>query len=448
VIEPKRPVRRSRGARAASPAPGPAPSPRQAALAVLEAVSHGAAFEAALDRVAPGLDPRDRRLAHELAAGVLRHATALDQALAPFVARGLSSVPPAVRQVLRLGAYQLLHLDRVPSHAAVTTAVDIARTIAGDRSAGFVNAVLRRVAAARGEPRDEPTDLAARYSHPGWLVDRWLARFGPAETEGLLRWNNTPGPLVVQPARWTESALVTAFRRAGVPTHPAPHAGGLVVERGRPVDLPGYAQGAFFVQDSAQSLVLRYLDFPDQGAVYDACAAPGGKSMALSRSGRMVIAGEARRDRATRLQANLRRAGAGRTHLVIADAQHPPVRSGQAVLLDAPCLGTGTIARHPDARGRVSPEGLSHLAARQADLLDAVAEVVAPGGLLGYSTCSLEPEENAEQIERFLARHPDFHREPSRAVPVELLSAAGDLELLPQRHQTDGAFAARLRRSR
>jgi 16S rRNA (cytosine967-C5)-methyltransferase len=159
-----------------------------------------------------------------------------------------------------------------------------------------------------------------------------------------------------------------------------------------------------------------------------------------------TVAADVSRPRVRRLARNLARAGSGREHAVVADAQHPPVRPLPAVLLDAPCLGTGTFARHPDARWRVSPEALAALARRQATLLDGVAEAVAPGGLLVYSTCSLEPEENEAQVEAFLSRHREFRRERSETFPAALTSPAGDLTILPQRHRMDGAFAARLRR--
>jgi len=160
-----------------------------------------------------------------------------------------------------------------------------------------------------------------------------------------------------------------------------------------------------------------------------------------------VVAADVSRARVRRLAGSLRRAGSGREHAVVADARRPPVRRCTAALLDAPCLGTGTFARHPDARWRVSPEALAALAARQAELLEGVAGVVAPGGLLVYDTCSLEPEENQLQVDRFLARHPEFRREPSDTFPATLTSPEGDLMILPHRHHMDGAFAARLRRS-
>jgi 16S rRNA (cytosine967-C5)-methyltransferase len=160
----------------------------------------------------------------------------------------------------------------------------------------------------------------------------------------------------------------------------------------------------------------------------------------------MVVAGDVNRLRVSRLAHNLHRAGSGREYPVVADAHRPPLRRVGAVLLDAPCLGTGTFARHPDARSRVTPEALERLQGLQAELLERTSEVVASGGLLIYSTCSLEPEENERQVERFLARHPGFRREPSETFPSALMSEKGDLTILPQRHEMDGAYAARLRR--
>jgi 16S rRNA (cytosine967-C5)-methyltransferase len=179
--------------------------------------------------------------------------------------------------------------------------------------------------------------------------------------------------------------------------------------------------------------------------VYDACAAPGGKAIALGRAGRRVLAGELRLARARRLVENLARAGSGREYVVVASAAAPPCRTVDLVLLDAPCLGTGTLGRHPDARWRVGPDALRRLVEQQRLLLDSVATAVRAGGWLVYATCSLEPEENEEQVNGFLDRHPEFRRDPGDALPPQLLTAAGDLLLLPQRHGVDGAFAARLR---
>jgi 16S rRNA (cytosine967-C5)-methyltransferase len=412
-------------------------------------VRAGRPFDIALDRSVAKLAEPDRRLAHELAAGVLRHRSALDDRLAPLVSRGWASVEPELQDILRLGAYQLTTLERVPAHAAVDTSVALAKR-SGAGSAGFVNAVLRRLTRAepvmRANAGSQAEQLASAYSHPAWLVRRWVEAFGSDDTEQLLRWNNTRPRLVLQAARQDLAALAERWRAAGIETQPAPYGAGIVSEASRPSELPGYEEGSFMVQDPAQALLAQYAELPAGGVVYDACAAPGGKTIALGRRAGMVVAGEVSPVRAKRLSENLRRAGSGREFVVVADGRRSPLRQADAVLLDAPCLGTGTFARHPDARWRVSPEGLSSLQRLQAELLENAATIVAPGGLLLYSTCSLEREENEAQVDRFLEGHSDFRREPSQAVPTALRSPEGDLSIQPHRHGVDGAYAARLRR--
>jgi len=431
-------------------------APRRAALNALTQVRAGRPLDAALDGALRKLDDDDRRLAHEMAAGVLRRQQALDARLAALVTREWSKVPSRLQDLLRLGAYQLVVLDRVPAHAAVDTSVSLAREEGGPRAGGFVNAVLRRLGAqpeaiaAAADGADGLSDAAAlarRHSHPLWLVERWLGRFGPEETSRLLEWNDRRPRLILQPARRSAADLEHLWRSAGIAVEPAAYGAGLVTDRRRPEELPGYAEGAFLVQDPAQALLAWYADLPSGATVYDAAASPGGKTLALGREARLVVAADVSRHRVERLARNLRRAGSGREHPIVADARLPPFRSVGAVLLDAPCLGTGTFARHPDARMRVTPEALERITGIQAGLLDGLADVVAPGGLLIYATCSLEPEENERQVDRFLAGHPEFLREPSETFPPALLSEKGDMTMLPQRHEMDGAYAARLRRA-
>jgi 16S rRNA (cytosine967-C5)-methyltransferase len=421
---------------------------RQAALRILAAVREGTPLESALERGMGHLAGADRRLAHELAAGVLRQRTVLDHQLGPLVPRGWESVSTTLQDILRLGAYQLTVLERVPLHAAVDTSVALAKVVGGARAGGFVNAVLRRLVREPTAPSAAPVaTLAQAYSHPDWLVERWLNAFGPEETERLLEWNNTKPRLVLQPARQEVAALTDRWRRAGIQVEAAPYSAGLVTDRSRPAELPGYSEGGFIVQDPAQSLLTRYAAFRSSSTIYDACAAPGGKTIALGRSTHRLIAADVSPTRAVRLAENVSRAGSGREHVIVADGRYPPVRPVGAVLLDAPCLGTGTFARHPEARWRVTPEALISLQRLQGELLEAVASVVETGGLLVYSTCSLEREENERQVDRFLDRHPEFTRDPATTVPESLLSERGDLLVLPQRHGIDGAYAARLRRA-
>ena len=423
---------------------------RRAALRVLNAVRKGTPLNQALDAALGRLDDADRRLAHELAAGVFRRQRDLDARLMPLVRHGWRSVAPGLRDLLRLGAYQLVALDRVPDHAAVATAVELAREEFGEKESRFVNALLRQMGGRAAPPAfeaDPAASLADRHSHPDWLVRRWLARFGAEETERLLVWNNTRPLLVLQPVRWTLEQLQQRLWESGVSARRAPFDAGLVVDHHHPADLPGFAEGAFQVQDPAQSLVVRFAAFPPGTSIYDACAAPGGKSLSLGLTARRVIAGELKRERLGRLRQNLARAGSGRELVVCASAAAPPCRAMDAVLLDAPCMGTGTLARHADARWRASPEALARIALTQRALLQAAAEAVRPGGWLVYATCSLEPEENEDQVRHLLDRLPGFRRDPSTGVPPELLTPDGDLLVLPQRTGTDGAFASRLRRA-
>ncbi len=415
---------------------------------MLDAVRAGATLQGARDGPLANLIERDRRLAYELAAGVLRRRAQLDRLLE------LATVDPRLHDVLRLGAYQLRALARVPPYAAVSTSVELARELAGERAAGYVNRMLRQLSRDAGcGMRD------AGETHPRWLIERWRRRFGHAETERLMAWNDSRAPLTLQAARWDAATLRTRLTEAGFGVREAPFGAGVVVETGAthpasrippPAQLPGYAEGGFVVQDPAHALVCRFAAIPPGTVVYDACAAPGGKAVALERGGARVLAGDARRERVGRLVETARRAGVA-IRVAVADLLAAPFRSEAlaAVLVDAPCSATGTMARHPDARWRVAPRTIARAAQRQRSLLAAAATLVRSGGLLVYATCSLEPEENSDIVIDFLAHHPQFTRVPATgAVSAALLTPAGDFQSLPQRHGMDGAYAARLARVR
>jgi 16S rRNA (cytosine967-C5)-methyltransferase len=388
----------------------PGAAPREAALAILRAVRSGATFDQALDQALPTLDPLDRRLAHEIAAGVLRERTSLDRTIRGVLTHPKRRLPTDIHDVLRIGAYQLRYLDRVPPHAAVDSGVELAKS-AGNGSVGLVNAVLRRLAAQTEGSEDEQTDLATRYSHPGWLVDRWIGQFGAERSERLLASNNCRPPLTIQPARWDGRRLMRALERAGVRARVLPEDRGIILEGIRSVSaIPGFADGAFVVQDQAQRRLLAFAGIPDGATVWDACAAPGGKAAVLGRSCH-VIATDSSRRRVHRLLETVRRAAPSVTVLP-ADAARPPWRDETFdwVLIDAPCSGTGAMARHPDARWRLAPKSIATAVERQRAILEATSATVRQGGTLVYLTCSLEVEENHQQIDRFLDRHPEFSR--------------------------------------
>jgi len=413
-------------------------------LRTLQAVRSGATFQAARDRTLGPLAERDRRLAYELAAGVLRQQARLDRALE------LATADPRLHDILRLGAYQLRALARVPAYAAVSTSVELARELAGEPAARFVNQVLRRL--ARGGSGEQ----GAGNTHAPWLVGRWRKNFGNAATDRLIAWNDSKPPLTLQPALWDATSLSGRLKDAGYGVREAPFGAGLQVTAPSsllPARLPGYPEGAFIVQDPAHALVCRFAAIPPGALVYDACAAPGGKAVMLERLGARVVAGDGRRHRGERLVETARRAGVA-IRVVVADLLSSPFGAGalDAVLVDASCSGTGTMARHPDARWRVTARTIARAAERQRALIAAAAPLVKPGGLLIYATCSLEPEENSDIVNEFLAGHADFSREPrprtGSGVPAELVTTDGDFQTLPQRHGIDGAYAARLVRSR
>ena len=388
----------------------------------------------ARDRHLEGLAERDRRLAYELSAGVLRRQRELDAAL------DLTRADPRLHDVLRLGAYQLRWLTRVPSHAAVSTAVELARETVGEGGTGYVNRTLRHL---RWDGGQEGTQDGG--THPDWLIKRWQERFGDEGTDALVKWNDARPPLVVQAARWSLARLEQEFDAAGIQTRRAPYDAGLEVVGSRPSTFPGYAAGGFIVQDPAHALVARFAGIPAGALVYDACAAPGGKAVALEAQGARVLAGEVRHERIGRLVDTARRAGVA-IRCLAANLEAAPLRASSlaAVLVDAPCSATGTLRRHPDARWRLYPGLFARAAARQSRLLTDAAALVQPGGLLIYATCSLEPEENEGVVEGFVKSHPNFRRAATGAVPPALLTPAGDFQSLPHRHGIDGAYASRL----
>ena len=400
-----------------------------------------ATFQAARDRAFPGLAAPDRRLANALAAGVLRRQADLDRRLA------LRSADPRLHDILRLGVYQLAALQRVPAYAAVSTSVELARETAGEGGARYVNHVLRRL--ARGARRAP----VAGETHPRWLAERWRVRFGPESADRLMAWNDAAPPLTLQPARWSADTLGARLKGAGLGVEEAPWGAGVRVSgpgARLPARLPGFPEGGFVVQDAAHALACRYAALPVGTLAYDACAAPGGKAVVLERGGARIVAGDARRERIDRLADTARRAGVA-IRIAVADLLAAPFAPGTraAVILDAPCTATGTMARHPDARWRVTPRTIARAAERQRALLEAAAALVRRAGLLVYATCSLEPEENGDMVTAFLERHPEFARAPvAGSVPPALLTADGDFQSLPQRDGMDGAYAARLVRVR
>ena len=415
----------------------------------------GRLLDSAFDRHTAQLDPRDRRWTRELVYGMLRRRARLDAWLDDRIRGGAARLDPELVDLLRLGAEQLVFMDSVPPYAAIGETVELSKRRCGIGASKLVNAVLRRLDRERDSLQappsgDDAESLAFEFSHPGWIVARWLERWGAAETRALLQANNAEAPLVARPIRTTAEQLSAALNAAGVATAAAPLLEDSVVLQG-PVtaltEIGAFRQGLFHLQDPASTLVTRYAAFGAGAVVADVCAAPGGKSVELARTAGAVFASDLSPSRAARIRENARRLQTTNMHVYVADALQPAVRAADGVLVDAPCTGTGTFRRHPDARWRLRVSDLAVMSALQREVLASAARLVPSGGLLVYSTCSLEPEENDEQVTRFLATHPGWVEEapPADAVPPEALDGVR-LRVLPQLHGTDGAFAARLRR--
>jgi 16S rRNA (cytosine967-C5)-methyltransferase len=413
-------------------------------------------LDLAMNRTGAGLESRERGFAQELAYGAIRLQGRLDHLLAEHVRSGLEGLHVRVLHVLRLGLYQLLYLD-VPDYAAVSQAVEQVRHVGQGRAAGLVNAVLR--AAARGgdgpERFPDPTVDPAEYlvtwgSHPRWLVDRWLERWPFDEVRRLVELNNRVPRLHLVPVDpgGLDEAAERLRREPGVEAEVLAVPGVLRVSGIDPRSLLETVPG--FVQDPAAALVCRYAAVPPDTLVADLCAAPGGKALSLSRRARYVLAADPSVSRLRLLRENVDRLGLP-VGVVRARAEDPPLRgTGPAAprltLLDVPCSGTGTLGRHPDARWRLSPTAPEEMARVQARILRKAAGVVPPGGVLVYSTCTLEPEENQGVVEAFLGDRPDFRWSPPEDPELEL-NDGGWMEVLPQRTGFDGAFAARLVRT-
>lgn len=428
---------------------------RVAALETLRAVRAGDLADRALDRHGSRLDPRDRAWTQELVYGTLRLRGRIDHLLDQLVRDGTGSLEPDVLDVLRLGAYQLLEMGGVPPYAAVSQSVELVREAGAGRAAGLVNGVLQSLQ-RRGatltfpDPETDPVgDLASRGSHPRWLVERWIERFGLEAARGIVEANNLRPELYLTPVGVALDEALSRLAATGIEAERS-----RVSEHSVRIGADSSARVALaavpaVVQDPAAALVVRYAAVPEGATVLDLCAAPGGKAIGLAGAGARVVAADLSAGRLRRLRENVERLDLGdRVLLAVADARRPPFRPADAVLLDAPCTGTGTLRRHPDGRWRVTPDVLAALVQLQTEILEAAAALVAPGGLLVYSTCSLEPEENEGRVEAFLAEHPEFELEPAAgAVDAGLLSPEGYLYVLPHRDGVDGAFAARIRRA-
>lgn len=432
-----------------------ATNPRVAAFHLLQNVASGGFADRTAERHLSGLEARDRALAMQIAYGCIRLRARLDHELAGLVDRELDRLDRPVLAWLRIGLFQLREM-RVPPHAAVHESVEGVRATVGAHVTGYVNGVLRAaIRRGRGGVFPDPEEDAAGYlvtygSHPGWLVRRWLERWPVEAVRGLVERNNTPPRVTIRlPGGIGQDG---AFADVGDdielrPLSDWPHCYELASgDPGRVLERAGGV-----VQDPAAAAVVEYVGRDVEGPFLDVCAAPGGKALALVPElpeQVLYVAADRSHERLRRLASVARRRRLP-VRTAVMDGRMPAAGLARTILLDVPCTGTGVLRRRPDARWRIDEERLRSVVELQRELLGASAKLLAPGGLLVYATCSLEPEENEEQVNGFLEDHDMFRREAppeGLSLPRDVVEGDGTLRVLPWQHDTDGSFAVRLRK--
>jgi 16S rRNA (cytosine967-C5)-methyltransferase len=451
--------------------------PREIAVRVLQQRRAGGKFIEDLLETAlydAQLSPADRGLCQEIVYGIVRWQATLDW----LIARKTDGreQKPALQNLLRLGLYQIFRLDRIPDHAAVNETVELAKQNGFGAQAGFVNAILRGYLREHDETRKLLAGLkisqpALGWSHPEWLVARWQKRWGIEKTASLLEWNNTPpktfarvntlkfrrdelhesqtsgiklGTRITRPSEFKDAGdLLTRWRDENVEYDFVRRdwlKENLVFElKSHPPlnSLASFRDGWFYIQDPGMLLAVCQLGPQPGETILDLCAAPGGKTtfiaQLMNNQGR-IIAQDVSEERLKWIQENCARLGVTCVETILPSALNSQPSTGfDRVLVDAPCSNTGVMRRRVDLRWRIQPEEIERLHTAQLDLLKQAATQVKPGGVLVYSTCSLEPEENSEVLKQFLSDHADFKLESQR-------------ELLPFVDNVDGAYVARIKR--
>ncbi|PIU44400.1 MAG: 16S rRNA (cytosine(967)-C(5))-methyltransferase RsmB [Ignavibacteriales bacterium CG07_land_8_20_14_0_80_59_12] len=441
--------------------------PRGKAVKILNRVDR---MDAYLDKVldfelkSDDLNDADRRLLAELVHGVLRWKGKLDYVLNGFYHGNFTNAETNVKNAMRVGLYQVFFLQRVPPYAAVDEAVEFIKKLRGEKSAGVVNGVLRSILRTKDgihypDAKEAPVYyLSVMLSHPAWMVKRWYERFGFDEASKLLAKNNERPPLTIRVntakiaaeelekkltgvgIEFERSNLVPSYLRVHLP--PGIH--GMA-------DLDLFRDGLFTIQDESTAFPVLLLNPGPGQRVIDLAAAPGGKTAfiaELMKGEGEVIAVDRYETKLKLLAETCERLGARNVRCVTADAATLDVEPADGVILDAPCSGLGVLRKKPDSKWKREPEDIAKLASIQRGLLDNAAKLVKSGGILVYSTCTIEPEENLQQVGLFLERHPEFSvDDPSPFVPRAVLSKDGRyVETLPHIHDMDGSFAVRLKR--
>lgn len=451
-----------------APTPPADNSPRHAALLCLQRLAESSQhaddlIDQELSR--PNLQGPDRGLFAELVFGILRHQGSLDHYLCQLLQQPLEQLELPVLLLLRLGLYQLRHLDRVPAHAAIHATVELTKQVK-PRASGLVNAVLRNYQRRQTEltlpdPSATPSVwLAAAHALPLWLADQWLQQFQLADATALAEASLRVPPLTLRTntLRISRQEFLERLRADGIVAEACSLSpeGISLPGRGQVTSLPGFNEGLFTVQDEASQLVAHLLGPQPGEAVLDMCAAPGGKATHLAQLMRdqgTLIATDLNQRRIRRIQESAARLGLHSIQAQAGDVLQSDYLLEQQfdrILLDAPCSGLGVIRRNPEAKWRLQPAELARCAQRQQQLLDVAARHLKPDGVLVYATCSTAPQEDEAVVEDFLSRHHEFMVENgAQLFPAwtSLFNSSGYLRLWPHSHGTDGFFAARLRRT-
>ncbi len=429
---------------------------RLAAARLLVRIEDEGAYAQIVSSPGDDVSPKIR----EYVSGVTRWQRWLDYLIDLYYTGELESVESLLRQVLRIGAYDL-HILGAPAHVAVTAGVAVAGNALGHGAGQLANAVLRRVSAERDTAivpsgEDQVENLGIRWSHPDWLVKRWLERFGEDGAIALMKYNNERPSYCVRanPFATGSAPIQQLLEETKVTGESTVLDDFKSVKRLAPLMQAGLLDsGRVSVQDVAAGMVVRLLDPQPGETVLDACAAPGGKATyaatLMQNRGRVVAV-----DR-NNVRLRLVRRSAGRQGIRILDTvagefesmAEPMLPGADRVLVDAPCSGLGVLARRPDLRWRKKEDDIPGLMKLQNKLLDRAASLLSAGGVLVYSTCTIAMEENEKTVERFLSRHDDFLVEPAgQWLPSEFVAQDGFMNTLPHIHGVDGGFAARLRK--
>lgn len=433
---------------------------REAALQVLTACRKLDAWsDGSLKTAVKGLDRREAAFASRLTYGVLQNRAMLDYYLGCYCTQSFDKLEPFVRDVLRIGAYQILLMDRVPDSAAVSQAVEMAKSHKRQRAAGFINAVLRKISQNKSDlpaipSKDDAEYLSIRYSHPKWLVERFMEILGREEAEEFLRLDNESVPMTIQrnSLKCDADVLLADLQEAGatVTAHPWLPDCWEVTGAGNIEELDAFQDGWFQVQDAAAKVAALAAGAKPGDKVLDVCAAPGGKSfaaaMAMENQGQ-IISCDIHPHKLSLIESSAQRLGITCVETALADGRENREEWNSAfdlVICDVPCSGLGIIRKKPDIRYK-DPEALSGLPRVQRAILENACNYVSSGGTLLYATCTILPEENDRVVEDFLREHPDFHKESFRLTGGGE-ETDGSLTLWPQRHGTDGFYLCKMRK--